>query len=321
VKTADLGGFAATRFREVSMRCFLVVLLVTSSLFAQTNVQRPHVLGLAHVAIRVSDMGKTGAFYSDLLGYDVPFSLKDRNGRIAIAFVKINDQQYVELFPGGAQDQGRLDHFALSTDDLAAMRVYLSSQHVPILQDIHKGRIGNLFLTIRDPAGHRIEIVQSSPDALTSRSQGRFMPAGRISNHIDHVGIQVASTERTMKFYEDVLGFRETSRGSSGGEDPDRVELQVPDGTDSIELLSPVGVPLPSNLKAQNHFCLASSDVHQTVAILQMRVVSGLPMSPITVQTGDNLPTRANLSDPDGNRIEIMEVTSAARSSTAAARD
>ena len=292
------------------MRCFLALILMTSSLFAQTDVQRPHVLGLAHVTIRVSDIVKTSAFYENLLGYAVPFSLKDRSGRIAIAFVKINDQQYVELFQGGARDRGQLDHFALFTDDLAAMREYLLAHQVPILEDVHKGRMGNPFLVIRDPAGHQIEIVQYLPSSLTGRSEGKFMPANRISRHIDHIGIQVTSMDRGVKFYEDVLGFHETSRSSSGGEVADRVDLQAPDGSDSIELLSPAGVPLPSIVKAQNHFCLATSDVRQTVAILQTRAVSGLLMSPITVQTGDNLPTRANLSDPDGARIEIMEVAS-----------
>jgi len=42
------------------MRSILVAFLLVWSLNAQTNAQRPHVLGLAHVAVRVSDMGKTG---------------------------------------------------------------------------------------------------------------------------------------------------------------------------------------------------------------------------------------------------------------------
>jgi catechol 2,3-dioxygenase-like lactoylglutathione lyase family enzyme len=296
------------------MRYFLAVILTTSFLFAQTDVQRPHVLGLAHVAIRVSDIGKSGVFYENVLGYAVPFSLKDSKGRIAIAFVKVNDQQYVELFRGDTQSRGQIDHFALYTDDLTGMREYLLAQQVPLLEDIQKGRIGNPFLTVRDPGGHRIEILQYSPGSLTARSQGKFMPAARISSHITHVGIPVSSMGPAIRFYQDILGFRETSRTTNGGEEPDRVDLQAPDGSDSIELLSFAGSPLPPNVRGQSHFCLATSNVRETVAMLQSRAVSGLLMSPITVQTGDNLPTRANLSDPDGARIEIMEAGSAGAS-------
>src|ERR1700719_829498 len=117
------------------MRSFLLATLAISSLYAQTSVQRPQVLGIAHVAIRVSDLRKTRAFYKESLGYEEPFSVQDATGNLAIAFVKINDNQYVELFPGEAKSQGQLDHFSLYTDNLTAMRDYLSAKGVPILEN------------------------------------------------------------------------------------------------------------------------------------------------------------------------------------------
>ena len=295
----------------------LMALLITSSLSAQTGVQRPHILGIAHVAFRVSDMARARSFYQEFLGYQEPFSLKAEDGTIAIAFEKVNDEQYVELFLGDALSQGQLDHFALYTDDLAGMRKYLMAQQVPILEDIHKGRTGNSFLTVRDADGHHIEILQYSTTSLTARSRGTFMPSGRVSSHIPHVGILVSSVGSAMRFYRDVLGFRETSRGGGNGGQVGWVDLQSPDGSDYIELLPFTGVPSPADLRAQNHFCLASSDVRKTVASIQLRTGSILLSSPITVQTGGNLPPRANLFDPDGARIEVMGPMSAVQSSSA----
>ncbi len=174
--------------RGAITRCVLVFILAVSSLFAQTDVQRPHVLGLAHVAFRVNDLNKTGAFYENVLGYAEPFSFTEENGKTAIALVKVNDEQHVELLQGEARSRGQLDHFALYTDDLAAMRKYLMAKRVPIVIDIHQGRVGNPFLTIRDPDGRLIEIVQYSPNSLTGQSQGKSMPASRVSSHISHVG-------------------------------------------------------------------------------------------------------------------------------------
>jgi catechol 2,3-dioxygenase-like lactoylglutathione lyase family enzyme len=299
------------------MRCVLTVVLVMSSLFAQTNVQRPHVLGLAHVAFRVSDLSKTRAFYENFLGYAEPFSLIDGNGKTSIAFVKVNEEQYVELFQGDAESRGQLDHFALYTDDLAAMREYLLGQRVPLLADIHQGRVGNSFLTVRDPDGHQIEILQYLPSSLTAQSLGKFMPPRRVSSHITHVGIVVSSVGSAMKFYRDVLGFREFAHGGGGGGQHGWVDLQAPDGSDYVVLIPFAGVPSPVDLRAQNHFCLASSDVRKTVASLQARATSDLLTSPITLQTGDNMPTRANLFDPDGARVELMERMSARASQTA----
>lgn len=214
-----------------------ILVLGMASLFAQTDAKRPHVLGVAHVAFRVSDLGKAVAFYENFLGYAEPLSPNDGSGKTTIALVKVNDEQYVELLQGDARSQGQLDHFALYTDDLAAMRGYLLTKRIPIFTDIHSGRVGNPFLTVRDPDGRPIEIVQYSPNSLTGRSQGKSMPAGRVSSHITHVGILVRSEGSALKFYRDILGFREFSRGSGAGGQPGWVDLQAPDGSDYIELL------------------------------------------------------------------------------------
>jgi catechol 2,3-dioxygenase-like lactoylglutathione lyase family enzyme len=290
------------------LRIFLPVVVLMSSLSAQTDAQRPHILGIAHVAFRFSDLGKADGFYKTVLGFTEPFSLADEHGQSAIAVVKVNDEQYLELLQGDdARSRGQLDHFALYADNLAAMREYLVAQHVPLLRDIHSGRVGNPFLTIGDPDGHPLEIVQYSPTSLTGQAKGKFMPADRVSSHITHLGIVVRSAGSAMKFYRDVLGFREISPHGVDAEHPDRIDLQVPDGTDYIELLPFAGVPSPADLKAQNHVCLASSDVSKTVASLQKRIPGGSPNSSISVRTGGGLPLRADLFDPDGARIEIME--------------
>jgi catechol 2,3-dioxygenase-like lactoylglutathione lyase family enzyme len=289
------------------MRYILAIVLVASSLHAQTNAQRPHILGLAHVAFRVSDLDKTQAFYASILGYEEPFSLKDSAGKITTAFVKVNDLQYVELFQGDARSQGELDHFALYTDDLTAMRAYLQGLGMYIAKDTHKGRIGNPFLTIRDPDGHFVEILQYSPNSLTAQSQGKFMPASRVSDHISHVGIVVSSVDSSMRFYRDALGFREVSRGGGAVGQPGWIDLQAPDGGDYIELIPVSGKPSPADLKARNHFCLASSDVRKIIATLGARGLTGILDSSTAVQTGSGLPTRVSIFDPDGARIEIME--------------
>jgi catechol 2,3-dioxygenase-like lactoylglutathione lyase family enzyme len=283
----------------------LIVLAVTASLHADKKALQPHIVGIAHVALRVSDLDKAQAFYAGILGYEEPFSLTDSTGKTTTAFVKVNDLQYVELFQGDAQSQGQLDHFALYTDDLTAMRAYLQGLGMYIAKDTHKGRIGNPFLTIRDPDGHFVEILQYSSTSLTGQSQGKFMPASRISDQITHVGIVVNSVDMAMKFYRDALGFREASRGAAAAGQPGWIDLQTPYGNDYIELIPRSGKPSPTDLKAQNHLGLANSDVRKTVATLQKRASS--VASSITIQTGDGLPTRANIFDPDGARIEIME--------------
>jgi len=286
---------------------FLAVMLGVSSLFGQPRTQRPHLFGLAHAAFRVSDLDKTELFYGSLLGYEEPFALTDGTGKTTTAFVKVNDLQYLELFQEDAQSQAQLDHFALYTDDLTAMRAFLQGLGMYIVKDTHKGRIGNPFLTIRDPDGHFVEILQYTSSSLTGQSQGKFIPASRISDHITHVGIVVSAVDPALKFYRDALGFREISRGSGKNGEPGWIDLRAPDGSDYIELILLSGKPSSVDLKTPNHLGLASASVHNTLVTLQKRVPPSSPISSVTVQTGGGLPPRFNLFDPDGTRIEIME--------------
>jgi catechol 2,3-dioxygenase-like lactoylglutathione lyase family enzyme len=299
-----------------SVSCLLSV-VVAVSLFAQTKAGDRRILGLAHVAFRVSDVGKTTAFYEKSLGFAVPFSLPEEKAQDALTIIKVNDEQYIELLQDDVRSQGQLDHFALYTDDVAAMRDYLSAHGVPIVRDIHQGRVGNPFLAIRDPDGHPLEIVQYFPTSLTGQSKGKFMPADRISNRISQVGILIRSVGSAMKFYRDLLGFQEVSRSGGDSDHPDWIDLQAPNGSDIIELIPFTGMPSAADLKAKNHFSLVSSDVRRAVATLEKRTAAS-SVSHITVLTRDGLPPRAELFDPDGARIEIIETLSADKSTAQA---
>src|SRR6185503_17044312 len=100
----------------------LTLLLTVLPLVAQTPVARPKILGVAHLAVYVSDLAKARAFYEDLLGYAEPFTLPKPDGSVDIAFVKINDRQWIELFNRPSAGEGQLNHIALYTDDADRMR-------------------------------------------------------------------------------------------------------------------------------------------------------------------------------------------------------
>lgn len=92
----------------------LAGILITASLFGQDAVKRPKILGIAHVAFYVSDLAKARTFYEDFLGFaEEPFTLKKNDGSDRIVFIKINDNQYVELFAEEPGNDGRLSHISV----------------------------------------------------------------------------------------------------------------------------------------------------------------------------------------------------------------
>lgn len=277
------------------------------SLFGRAELKRPRILGVAHMAVYVSDLGKSRAFYEGFLGFEEPFSLKRKDGTDRIAFIKINDHQYLELFAEEPKTDGRLNHISIYTDDALRMRDYLASRGVKVPEKVGKGQTGNYNFNIRDPDDHTVEIVEYQPDSWTAREAGKFMPESRISDHILHVGFLVGSLDAAMRFYRETLGFQEFWRGSPSGKQLSWVNMRVPDGGDYVEFMLYSKPPSEEERGVKNHICLVAPDIEKAVATLEARPARKSYCRAIEIKTGINRKRQANLFDPDGTRIELME--------------
>jgi lactoylglutathione lyase len=224
-----------------------------------------------------------------------------------MTFFKINERQYIELFPETKPQTDRLNHISIQTDDAEAMRKYLASRGVAVPGAVGKGRIRNSNFNIKDPAGHTVEIVQYEPDGWTVRERGKHMPEGRASKHMMHVGIIVTELDPVMKFYTEVLGFSEFWRGSSSGTELSWVNLRVPDGEDYIELMLAKEAPAPDRRGTAHHLCLEVPDVNAAMAALNAKPYRQQYTRTIESRVGVNRKRQVNLFDPDGTRTEIME--------------
>src|SRR5271165_82933 len=92
---------------------------------------RPKILGIAHIAFYVSDLAKARAFWTDFLGYQECFNLKKKDSTdVRIAFIKINDYQYIELFAEKPRGDMMLNHISFYTENADSMRDYLASRNV-----------------------------------------------------------------------------------------------------------------------------------------------------------------------------------------------
>lgn len=279
---------------------------VAIGLWAQTP-QRPPITGVAHIAVFAHDFGKSRAFYHDFLGFDEPYSLKNPDGSPSMTFFKINERQYIELFPERQAGSDRLSHISFETTDVEALRQYLAAKGVKVPDLATRGRIGNLAFNIKDPAGHTLEMVQYTPDGWTARERGQHLSPDRISDRMMHVGIIVGELDTELRFYTEILGFKEIWRGSKSGDVLSWINLRVPDGTDYVEFMLYKVEPAPTQRGSAHHLCLAVSNVQASVAALKSRPYYATYARPIEIHTGTNRKRQANLFDPDGTRIELME--------------
>jgi lactoylglutathione lyase len=191
------------------------------------------------------------------------------------------------------------------------MRAYLRAKGVKTPDKVGKGRIKNSNFNITDPDGHTVEIVQYEPDGFSVRENGKFMdenPAGpRISQRISHLGIIVGSLDPAMKFYGEILGFKEIWRGSKDGKELSWVNMKVPDGNDYLEFMLYDQKPDLRSLGTLHHICLEVADIEKAKTTLEARPARASHTRPLEIKTGVNRKRQMNLYDPDGTRSEVME--------------
>jgi lactoylglutathione lyase len=269
----------------------LALAVALAAIASPGTTPRPHILGISHVGLRVSSVPAARAFYEDFLG---------------LPGLAVNPRQHVELIPGLAVEEDRLDHIALETDDAEALRRYLASRGVDVPERVVRGDAGRHF-TVHDPDGHPVEFVQPSP--ASRRALERTGPAAdaRISDRILHVGIIVGDVAAAMKFYGDLLGFSETWRGSRAGTELSWINMKVPDGGDYVEFMLYGERPAPGERGTQHHICLQVADLSRAQALLEARPYRASYSRPLEPRVGTNRKRQLNLYDPDGTRVELME--------------
>jgi len=289
-------------------------LLLAASCLAQSPApQRPRITGISHGGYFVNDLPKALVFWHDLLGFDESYDLKKPNSETEtrIAFIKINDRQHIELFnePPTAPPN-HLSHICFTVDDIAAMRAYLRAKGIDVPAakvPPAKTRTGDYAFEIKDPDGTLVEFVQTLPTGLEAQAAGKFQPASRVSGHIYHLGFLVGNSQKSVDFYHDILGFQETWRGASNPGELSWINMRVPDGTDYVEFMLYSKPPTPGDFGGKNHIALDVPDLAKAVAAIEARPAFKTYGRTIEIHLGKNGKRQANLYDPDGTRVELME--------------
>ncbi len=264
------------------------------------------IVGLASVAFRVSDLNEARRFYTGVLGFEQAFLLKAEGGAPERVFLKINDEQFIELWPGLPPEQEvRLAQVAVQASDVRRLRRLLEARGLAP-RPLEKRADGNLGFRLPDPDGTLLEFVEYSPGSLQAKARGKFLGPQRVAERLWHAGVTVSDLARAMAFYRDRLGLVEIWRGGPSETELRWVNMRLPGPRgDYLEYMLHSGRPGRQQLGSMQHICLQTPDVEAAYRRLLAR---GLPDSErFRPRVGRNGRRLANLFDPDGSRTELME--------------
>lgn len=170
--------------------------------------QRPRIVGVAHIGLKVSDLAAADNFYGHVLGYD-HFSLDKPTGGLMLNYYKVNDHQYIEIYPTLTNlNDDRMTHFAFETTNIQQLRDYLAAKGVKVPATLKLGLDKNISMMVKDPEVHDVEFVQYMPGSLHSSYFGKLMPDTRVSDHMIHVGVTIHDREAADRFIATFWAFR-----------------------------------------------------------------------------------------------------------------
>jgi len=267
-----------------------VVLLLAAPLL-HGQQQTPPLAGIAHIALRVRSLDAAREFYQKL-GFEEAFLLKDKAGKPRESFIKINDHQFIELYPANPDVPKEASigflHVCFEGDDLQAIHDdYVDHGLTPTA--VRKAGAGNLLFTLAGPidangVAQNLEYTQYEPGSMHTSDRGQHLGEDRVAESISSVSIAVRDASSARDFYINQLSFKPISG--------DPMFLHMPGNSGhEIEIVK------ADTLGSKARFVLGSSNLSRSARLLHKQHISML-------KSNDTL----TISDPDGNIIMIRSM-------------
>ena len=275
---------ATTSLRRLLRHILRGLMLLVLAASGTSRGQSVALSGIAHVAFQVRDIATTSDFYQRL-GFEQAFAFS-KGGKTVQAFIKINDLQFIELYPLTPKNpQAGFMHLCFEGADLVQLNAaYRLRGLTPT--EVRKAHAGNLLFTMVGPENQNIEYTQYLPGSLHSEDRSKHLGKHRLSEHLVTVGVNMQNTAAAKAFYIDKLSFQPLPSN-------DQSDLLLPGASGkSILLKNPDNHALPDLI-------FQVSNIHRTARDLKKR---GFALR----VTGEGV----YVTDPDGMLIEFSSKSS-----------
>lgn len=287
---------------------------------------------LDHFGLYVKDMERTIRWYHDVLGFRLsdylpPGNTDEPAAPDGIAWMRLgelhHDLTIIQYPPETLADEeprraGNLQQLAyhLATEEeVEAAYEAVVSAGIPIVKPLGRGPLlGILQFYMADPDGNKIEVF-CTPGLVDKKPDGERVGLIQVE-HFSHVGIHVRDMERSVAWYEEMLGFCLSDKRSANPPEGDRLPphgiawMTCSEEHHNLVLvqLAPeeIGEPLPFGGRGALQQIAFTVDTQETVHTAYEYVLGkGADIMQAPRPQNWSAGTKFYFRDPDGNKLEI----------------
>ena len=256
------------------------------------------VVGIAHVAYHVtgSNWVDTLNFWTNYFGYG---AVVISNG---FALIKINDQQYVELYESPLDPtQFQLVNWGFQVTDAEAYREQLAAAGVGVPPGVATNALGNLSFFTVDPDGHTNEWIQYLANSITGLSLGQDMPGTQAFGYINGIGNCTTNETAADNYYIGQCGFVTNQTH----------DVYIPNVNGYIELLTANPGGVTAALAGKHEKIQLLNFQGQVLADSLNIVTNRNPAIAVTISVEGTPQTKeqnaADVFDDDGSRVRMVD--------------
>jgi catechol 2,3-dioxygenase-like lactoylglutathione lyase family enzyme len=224
-------------------------------------------------------------------------------------------------------------HIAIVTSDMEGAAARLRKYHAhqistapQTLPEWNREAAGIQAFYFRDPDDHPLELIHF-PDAKGDRRWHQTASLNEPFLGIDHTAIVVASTERSLDFYRDVLGFKVVGESVNHGVEQDHLthvfgsrvritSLRAPagPGVEFLEYVTPRDArPMPNDSKPNDLWSIQTTvfarDVRAALTGVSRHPLKLLSATPEAIAPlGEEGAEGLMILDPDGHMLLVRSV-------------
>ncbi len=150
----------------------IVVGLAVDAAVAQNQSPNRGLVGMNHVGIAVPNLDQAVTYYTKTLGFPEAFRSVDEKGNVALVYVQISKNTFVELQPANGRPLG-MNHFGIHVENMAQV-ASMFKQRGANISETRVSPTKAILSNITDLNGVRIELAELPPESQHRQAMERW---------------------------------------------------------------------------------------------------------------------------------------------------